>query len=544
MQTDFLIVGSGISGLILALKLADHGSVIIVTKKSKEDSATRLAQGGIACVIDSNDDFVLHEYDTIRAGEGLCHEDIVRLIVRKAPECIKELEKFGVNFTKNPSTGFYDLGREGGHSRRRILHSGDFTGKEIIRCLIDRVFEHKNIEILEDVIVVDCLTTCKISALKKDGKSPSQCIDRCLGAYCLDAKTGKIHAILSTLTFLCTGGAGKVYLYTSNPDVATGDGIAIAFRAGARVANLEFVQFHPTCLYHSRAKNFLISEALRGEGARLLDPSGKPFMEKYDPVNKELANRDVVARAIDSELKRTGKECVYLDISHRPKDFIIKRFPNIYENCLRFGFDITKEPIPVVPAAHYMCGGVVTDSFGQTDIRGLFAVGETACTGFHGANRLASNSLLEGLVMAHQAAQKAISIKSELEVSERVSIPPWDTGGAVDMDEAVLISHNWDVIRRLMWNYVGIVRSSKRLRLAEQRLKPILEEINQHYWDYIITRDFLELRNIALTAQLIIKAASFRKESRGGHFNQDFPQKDDWNWRRDTILQRDTLERA
>ncbi len=541
MQTDFLVVGSGISGLVLALKLAEHGSVIIVTKKSKEDSATRLAQGGIACVADPGDDFVFHEYDTIRAGEGLCHEDIVRLIVRKAPECIKELEELGVNFSRNPSTGSYDLGREGGHGRRRILHSGDFTGKEIIRCLIERVLEHANIEILEDFIVVDCLTTCKISALEKGGKNPSQCNDRCLGAYCLDARTGKIHAILSTSTFLCTGGAGKVYLYTSNPDVATGDGIAIAFRAGARVANLEFVQFHPTCLYHSKAKNFLISEALRGEGARLLDPYGNSFMEKYDPVNKELANRDVVARAIDTELKRTGKECVYLDISHRPRDFIIKRFPNIHENCLRYGFDITREPIPVVPAAHYMCGGVVTDSLGQTDIRGLFAVGETACTGFHGANRLASNSLLEGLVMANQAAQRAISIKSELEARKKVSVPPWDTGGAVDMDEAVLVSHNWDVIRRLMWNYVGIVRSSKRLRLAGQRLKPILEEINQHYWDYIITRDFLELRNIALTAQLIIRAASSRKESRGGHFNQDFPQKDDWNWRRDTILQRDTL---
>ncbi len=537
MKTDFLVVGSGIAGLSLAINLASKGSVLVVTKKNRSDTATRLAQGGIASVLGPDDDFVFHEYDTILAGDGLCHEGVVRAIVRDGPERIKELERMGVRFARRPD-GSFDLGKEGGHSRRRVAHSGDFTGLEIQKALVDKASSNPNIDILEDFVVVDLLTTCKIrSSPQEDARCPcSQ--DRCLGAYVLDASTGKIHAILADITFLATGGAGKVYLYTSNPDVSTGDGIAISYRAGVRIANLEFVQFHPTILYHSKAKNFLISEALRGEGAKLIDWQGSPFMEKYDPVRRELAGRDVVARAIDAELKKTGKECVYLDISHRPADFIKNRFPNIYKTCLKFGIDITKEPIPVVPAAHYMCGGVVTDVWGQTDLPGLFALGETACTGFHGANRLASNSLLEGLVMGYRAAKRALELHEELKVHPSVQVPPWDTGGAVDMEEAVLISHNWDVIRRLMWNYVGIVRSSKRLRLAAQRLKPILEEINQHYWDYIITRDFLELRNLAMTAGLIIEAASMRRESRGGHFILDHPEKDDWNWRRDTLLQR------
>ncbi len=536
MQTDFLVVGSGIAGLSLALKLASQGNVLVVTKKQRSDTATRLAQGGIACVLGSDDHFVFHEYDTILAGDGLSHEDAVRAIVRDGPARIKELEKLGVNFTKD-HTGQYELGKEGGHSKRRIVHSGDFTGLEIQRVLVEKAASNPNIEILEDFVVVDLLTSCKIASGKDKTERFTE-EDRCLGAYVLDASSGKIHAILADITFLATGGAGKVYLYTSNPDVATGDGIAIAYRAGVRVANLEFVQFHPTLLYHSKAKNFLISEALRGEGAKLIDWQGHAFMEKYDPVRKELAGRDVVARAIDAELKRTGKECVYLDISHRPADFVKKRFPNIYRTCLNFGIDITREPIPVVPAAHYMCGGVVTDTRGQTDLPGLFAVGETACTGFHGANRLASNSLLEGMVMAHRAAGRALRLLPRFKSLSRVDVPPWDSGGAVDMEEAVLISHNWDVIRRLMWNYVGIVRSTKRLKLAAQRLKPILKEINQHYWDYIITRDFLELRNLAMTAQLIIEAASSRKESRGGHYVVDYPLKDDWNWRRDTLLRR------
>ncbi len=537
MKTDFLVVGSGIAGLSLALKLAVRGRVLVVTKKNRSDTATTLAQGGIACVLGPMDDFVFHEYDTLLSGDGLSHEDAVRAIVRGGPARIRELEDLGVNFTKG-GDGQYELGREGGHSRRRVVHSGDFTGMEIQRVLVEKASAHPNIDILEDFVVVDLLTTCKIVCSMEQGASIPCKEDRCLGAYVLDASSGKIHAILADITFLSTGGAGKVYIYTSNPDVATGDGIAIAYRAGVRIANLEFVQFHPTLLYHSKAKNFLISEALRGEGARLIDWRGETFMEKYDPVNRELAGRDVVARAIDSELKRSGKECVYLDISHQPAEFIKKRFPNIYKTCLKFGIDITLEPIPVVPAAHYMCGGIVTDTWGQTDLPGLFALGETACTGFHGANRLASNSLLEGLVMGHRAAQRALEIHNYLKSQPKVDIPPWDAGGAVDMEEAVLISHNWDVIRRLMWNYVGIVRSSKRLNLAAQRLKPILEEINQHYWDYIITRDFLELRNLSMTANLIIKAASMRKESRGGHYILDYPCKDNWNWRRDTLLRR------
>jgi len=546
MKTDFLVVGSGIAGLSLALKLSSIGRVTVVTKKAKDNTSTKLAQGGVACVFSDNDSFVLHEYDTIRAGDGLCHEDVVKTIVRQGPERILELEKLGANFSRKGQGDGFELGREGGHSRRRIVHSGDFTGQEIERTLIERAIENSAINVLEDFMVVDLITLCKLECPETRDKDStknragirSSSDERCLGAYVLDSKTGKIHTVLAKATFLASGGAGKVYLYTSNPDVASGDGIAIAYRAGARIANLEFVQFHPTCLYHAKAKNFLISEALRGEGARLVDEQGRRFMSEYDPVNMELANRDLVARAIDTELKKSGRECVYLDISHRPGEFIIQRFPNIYRTCLKFGIDMTREPIPVVPAAHYMCGGIVTNAWAETDLAGLFAVGETACTGFHGANRLASNSLLEGLVMAHQAFEKTKERLDYFKSLENVHVPPWETGGAVDMDEAVLISHNWDVIRRLMWNYVGIVRSSKRLRLAEKRLVPIIKEIDQHYWDYIITRDFLELRNIALTAQLIMQAASWRRESRGGHYTLDFPQKDDWNWRRDTLLTR------
>ncbi len=542
METDFLIVGSGIAGLSLAIKLSGIGSVTVVTKKSRDDTATKLAQGGIACVLSQEDSFVLHEYDTIRAGDGLCHEDVVRTIVRQGPSRIMELEEMGVGFTRRED-GELDLGREGGHSRRRVIHSGDFTGSEIERVLVEKAMNNPDIQLLEDFMVADLITLCKLRKTGSAGPEESaRCKhrgeERCLGAYCLDSASGKIHTILAKATFLATGGAGKVYLYTSNPDVATGDGIAIAYRAGARVANLEFVQFHPTCLFHSKAKNFLISEALRGEGAILIDKKGRRFMEKYAPENMELANRDMVARAIDMELKRSGAECVYLDISHRPRDFIVQRFPNIYKTCLKFGIDITSEPIPVVPAAHYMCGGIVTNEWAETDLTGLFAMGETACTGFHGANRLASNSLLEGLVMAHQAFERTKTKLSYFKKLGKIDVPPWDSGGAVDMEEAVLISHNWDVIRRLMWNYVGIVRSSKRLALAQKRLEPVAREIDQHYWDYIITRDFLELRNIALVAQLIIQAAAWRHESRGGHYTMDFPCKDDWKWRRDTLLSR------
>ncbi len=533
-ETDFLIIGSGIAGLSLALKASKLGKVTVVTKKEISNTATNLAQGGIACVLDSNDSFELHVQDTLRAGDGLCHEDVVKMIVEEGPERIKELAELGVSFTRNPKDpDKYDLGQEGGHSRRRVVHAADFTGRAIQSVLSQRAYENPNIEILEDHVAVDLITEGKIT------KTPYKSYkERCIGAYILDVSSNRVRRFLSPITVLATGGAGKVYLYTSNPDIASGAGIAMAYRAGARIANLEFVQFHPTCLYHPSAKNFLISEALRGEGAKLLDHNGTPFMEKYDPVHKELAFRDLVARAIDFELKKSGKDCVYLDISHRDSSFIQKRFPNIYKVCLTFGIDITKEPIPVVPAAHYMCGGVVTDSFGHTDLVGLFAIGETACTGLHGANRLASNSLLEGLVMAHRVFLKSCSLLDDLKSKDPAQVPPWNTGGAVDLEEAVLISHNWDAIRRLMWNYVGIVRSSKRLSLARQHLDPILKEIQQHYWDYILTRDFIELRNLAQTATLIIDAASMRKESRGGHYTLDYPHKNDWEWRRDTVIER------
>ncbi len=537
IETDCLIIGSGIAGLSLAIKLSEKFEVAVLTKKGASNTATNLAQGGIACVMAEDDSFWLHEKDTLSAGDGLSHEDIVSLIVKSAPQVIDELVQLGVDFTKdkdNPDR--FDLAREGGHCRRRILHVEDFTGRAIQRALLNRIKGLSNIHLYEDHIAIDLITKGKIK-----GGGPRIPGERCIGAYVLDSATGEIHTFLSPVTVLATGGAGKVYLYTSNPDVATGDGIAMAYRAGARIANLEFVQFHPTCLYHPMAKNFLISEALRGEGAKLIDDNGNDFMKEYDPVNKDLACRDVVARAIDTELKRTGKDCVYLDITHRGKDFITRRFPNIYNACLAFGIDMTVEPIPVVPAAHYMCGGVVTDECAETDIKGLFAIGECACTGLHGANRLASNSLLEGLVMANGVYNRLKDRFSDLKSTLIPPVPAWDPGGAVDMDEAVLISYNWDMIRRLMWHYVGIVRNDRRLSLAQKKLEPVMEEINEHYWSYILTRDFVELRNLAQVASLIIQSAMMRKESRGGHFNQDYPYKDDWSWRRDTILVRESM---
>ncbi len=553
-ETDFLIVGSGISGLSLAIKLSELGHVTILTKKKVNDTATNLAQGGVCCVTGEDDDFELHEYDTIKAGDGLCHEDIVRLIVRQAPERMAELENYGLRFDRDKQDRI-SLGKEGGHSKRRIWHVGDYTGKAIQGTLTRRAMECSNITLLEDHTAVDLLV------MKADSCFDNQCeplLDktgivtqhemrtaasphetcRVVGLYALNGITGEIDTFLSRCTILSTGGCGKVYLYTTNPDVATGDGIAMAYRAGARVANLEFVQFHPTCLYHPQRKNFLISEALRGEGARLLTYEGEAFMQKYAPREMELANRDVIARAIDAELKKSGRDYVYLDITHKKLNFIKKRFPQIYTVCLKLGIDITREPIPVVPAAHYMCGGVVTDSYGQTDLPGLFAIGETACTGFHGANRLASNSLLENLVMSHQAFMRIQSSWQHLKALPFASPPEWETGKAVDMQEGVLVSHNWETIRRLMWDYVGIVRSTKRLSLAAQRIEPILKEIHQHYWDYLLTSDFIELRNLAQVASLVIRAASTRLESRGGHYMIDFPQKNDWNWRRDTLLSR------
>ncbi len=534
IETDFLVMGSGIAGLSFALKVAPYGKVVVITKKRKMDTSTNLAQGGIAAVSAADDTFDLHIADTLRSGDGLCHPDVVELVVGQAPERIRELIDFGVRFTtRSEATTAYDLGKEGGHSRRRILHSRDLTGQEIERALIESVTRHPNITLLENHFAIDLITKGKL--LRQREKRDQE---TCFGAYVLDSTTGIIHTFLATVTLLCTGGAGKVYLYTTNPDIATGDGIAMAYRAGAKIANMEFVQFHPTCLYHPQAKNFLISEAVRGEGAILRDRHGRAFMEKYDPL-KDLALRDVVARAIDAELKKSGDDCVYLDITHRDPDFVKNRFPNIYAKCLSFGIDITKEPIPVVPAAHYMCGGVLTDIHARTTLRGLYTIGEAACTGLHGANRLASNSLLEAVVFAHQAFLKAVEEAKNKPSSPPPPVPPWDRGGAVDMQESVLTSHNWDEIRRLMWNYVGIVRTEKRLSLAQTRLQCIQNEIQQHYWDYIITGDFVELRNLATVAELIVTSALRRRESRGLHYIVDYPSRDDVNFKRDTVIWRE-----
>lgn len=535
-ETDFLVIGSGISGLSFALKAARLGSVTIVTKKARVDTATNLAQGGIAAVLSPDDSFAAHVEDTLKAGAGLCQEDVVRMVVEEGPERIRELIALGVRFTANgadPSR--LDLGREGGHSARRIAHAMDLTGREIERGLLQAVAENPAITVLENHLAVDLLIGSKIGV----GPRQEHVSDSCLGAYVMDRSDNRIHTWQARVTVLCSGGAGKVYLYTTNPDIATGDGIAMAWRAGARVANLEFVQFHPTCLFHPRVKNFLISEAVRGEGGRLVDERGQAFMAKYD-ARSDLATRDTVARAIDNEMKTSGDDCVYLDISHRPADFLITRFPNIYRTCLSFGIDMTKEPIPVVPAAHYMCGGVVVDLAGRATIENLYALGETAHTGLHGANRLASNSLLEGVVFAHRAFVQCEQDWPVVGRLPRPSVSEWSAGSAERIEECVLISHNWDQIRRLMWNYVGIVRSEKRLSLVEHRLAPILKEVRSHFHSYLLTPDLVELRNIALIADLIVQCALTRKESRGLHYLVEYPKIDDVAWCRDTVLQKNS----
>ncbi|MCF6289817.1 MAG: L-aspartate oxidase [Desulfobacterales bacterium] len=530
--TDFLIIGSGISGLSFALKAATLGTVTIITKKAKVDSATNLAQGGIAAVLSEDDSFDLHIRDTIRSGAGLCKEEVVRLVVENGPERIRELVTLGVSFSPNEQQpGHLDLGKEGGHSARRIAHAHDLTGREIERALLDRIAADPAITVLENHLAVDLLIASR-AGLNSPG---SPFIDRCLGAYVLHREDNSVHRYLARTTVLCTGGCGKVYLYTTNPDIATGDGVAMAYRAGARVANLEFIQFHPTCLYHPKAKNFLISEAVRGEGGRLIDEQGRPFMKKYDPRG-DLATRDMVAQAIDTEMKTSGDDCVYLDISYKPAQFIKKRFPNIYSTCLSYGIDMTREPVPVVPAAHYMCGGVVTDRMGRTSIENLFALGETACTGLHGGNRLASNSLLEAVVFAHQAFVQCQQDRDMIMARDFPEVLSWSAGRAEPIKEGVLVTHNWDQIRRLMWNYVGIVRREKRLKLVQKRLAPILEEVAQHFRDYFLTPDLVELRNLALVAELIVQCALARKESRGLHAIIDYPDRDDRNWRHDTVL--------
>lgn len=506
MESDFLVIGSGIAGLSFSLKAARLGSVVVVTKKEEIDTATNLAQGGIAAVLNPDDTFEAHVKDTLEAGAGLCDEEVVRMVVESGPARVKELMDLGVQFIKEKN-GSLSLGREGGHSQRRVAHSFDLTGKEIERALAEGVGKIKNVVLLENHMCVDLIVS-EIS-----GES------RCVGAWVIN-EAGKITKFTARVVVLCTGGAGKVYLYTSNPDIATGDGIAVACRAGAQIANMEFVQFHPTCLYHHRAKNFLISEAVRGEGAILVNELGERFMAKYESEDMELATRDKVARAIDKEMKTSGADCVYLDISHKDSAFIKERFPTIHQKCASLGIDITAVPIPVVPAAHYLCGGVKTDVHGRTTVRNLFALGETACTGLHGGNRLASNSLLEAVVFAENAytycSENWVEI---LRTTQKSSVSEVQLGNDREtIDEEILINHNWDIIRRIMWNYVGIVRKRSRLLIAKDRISEVRTEIDLIIEKYRLTTNMLELRNISLVASLIIDASLKRRESRGLHF--------------------------
>ncbi len=525
---DFLVIGSGIAGLTFALRVADHGRVVIVTKDRSGESNSSYAQGGVATVWDAEDSFEAHADDTLVAGAGLCHEDVVQMVVREGPDRIRELIALGTRFDTHGEGAAreYDLGREGGHSRRRVLHAGDLTGQEMVRALTVALRGHPNVTVCENALAVDLLID------RKRGRAPDP--PTCWGAYVFDRVTGLVRAIRARATVLCTGGAGKVYLYTTNPDVATGDGVEIAYRAGATVGNLEFFQFHPTCLYHPQAKSFLISEALRGEGARLRLPDGAFFMERYHR-DAELAPRDVVARAIDHEMKVHGFEHVYLDITHQPAAWTEERFPNIVRRCRELGIDPTREWMPVVPAAHYLCGGVATDQDGRTSIPRLYACGEVAMTGLHGANRLASNSLLEGLVFGHRAAIHARARLAE-DPTPPPTLPEWNTGTAVNSDESVVVAQNWDEVRRTMWNFVGIVRSTRRLERARKRIAMLQDEIREYYWDFLVTGDLLELRNIATVAELIVRCAMARRESRGLHYTIDYPDRDDVRWQRDTIL--------
>jgi L-aspartate oxidase len=523
---DFLVLGSGIAGLFYALRVAERGRVGIVTKRAADDSATAWAQGGIAAVLGDDDSFEDHLQDTLTAGAGLCHPEVVQHVVERAPTMVEALVQLGVRFDEGDASRGYALGREGGHRKRRILHHRDATGREIERALLERARAHPQITFFENHLAVDLVTA------RRSGVSGP---DRCLGAYVLDAGATLVHRFLAPITLLATGGAGKVYLYTSNPDVASGDGVAMAFRAGATVANLEFMQFHPTCLFHPHAKSFLITEAVRGEGGILRTRDGTAFMSRYHEM-ADLAPRDVVARAIDAELKRSGAEHVWLDITHRDPSFVRSRFPNIYERCREFGIDITRQPIPVVPAAHYTCGGVRTDLSGESDLPNLFAAGEVACTGLHGANRLASNSLLECVVFADAAASASLKRLGESPPPE--TVPPWQASWVRDSDEAVMITQNWDEVRRFMWNYVGIVRTDKRLERARHRIRLLLEEIDDYYWNFRVTPDLLELRNLARVAELVIECASWRQESRGLHYTLDHRETDDARYRVDTLIRK------
>ncbi|MFL5368132.1 MAG: L-aspartate oxidase [Myxococcales bacterium] len=507
---DFLVLGSGIAGLSFALRASKQGSVLLLAKRGRSESNTAYAQGGIAAVLSPTDSVEAHVKDTLVAGAGLCREEAVQVAVSEGPARVRELIDLGAEFTRDSTPLGFHLTREGGHSARRILHAADLTGREVERALLAAADAAK-IPILDEHVAVDLVTSTRLGL-------PGP--DRVVGCYALDTRTGKVEAIPARTVVLATGGAGKVYLYTSNPDVATGDGLAMAHRAGAAIANLEFIQFHPTCLYHPHAKSFLISEALRGEGGILRNRAGEAFMDRYDP-RRELAPRDVVARSIDSELKRRGDDCAFLDMTHLGKAFVVEHFPHIYTTCLAFGIDMAQQPIPVVPAAHYVCGGVCTDLDGQTTLPGLFAIGEVACTGLHGANRLASNSLLEGLVFGHRAADRAVEVAAGNRT--QAAIPEWNPGTAVAPEEGVVVKQNWDEIRGLMWNYVGIVRTDKRLARAERRLDNLVGEIQEYYWGYLVTRDVIELRNLADVARLIVSCAKERKESRGLHYTLSWP---------------------
>ncbi|HEY7883792.1 MAG TPA: L-aspartate oxidase [Cellvibrionaceae bacterium] len=518
---DVLIIGSGAAGLTLALQVAKSARVAVLSKNAINEGSTWFAQGGIAAVLDDQDSVEDHVADTLVAGSGLCHEDAVRFTVERSRAAIGWLIDQGVDFTRDSNPDHYHLTQEGGHSHRRIIHSADATGKAVHSTLIDQVYQHPNIEIFEHHVALNLITQADEGSRKL----------RCTGAYVLNRKSDCVEVFQAKTVVLATGGASKVYLYSSNPDSASGDGIAMAWRAGCRVANMEFNQFHPTCLYHPKARTFLITEALRGEGAYLKLPNGERFMPRFD-LRAELAPRDIVARAIDHEMKRLGCDCLYLDISHKPAEFINEHFPTVKARCLEFGIDITREPIPVVPAAHYTCGGVVVDFNGQTDLQNLYAIGETSFTGLHGANRMASNSLLECIVYAQSAA---LHISGQLpEINEPDHSPKWDESRVTNSDEDVIISHNWDELRRFMWDYVGIVRTHKRLERATHRIKLLQKEIAEYYSNYKVSGDLIELRNLATVAELIIRSATERKESRGLHYSLDYP--DTHPVARDTML--------